>query len=266
MCPCPCPFALVSYAQLSTATTCVFSEWIFWRGGEGEKNRRLPRRSVTPEQGATLQEGDASSGSSASTSEPRAPGPLSLPPLPLRVGPSERPPPAPPPPFPSPAKYANPPRPGSRGSQPPAPSQGSARSALVPLPVLPQPLGPSSQKLTLECPEGQERRTPGDGGQTLGSCPLPPPAPQQVAHSGPRALALPPSLSRSLAPSRLPGRAPGWYRAGGLLVRCAAGVNGIKEKGKDTNKKKLKVRGVGARSIGTVREAREQNPPAPRPA
>lgn len=49
-------------------------------------------------------------------------------------------------------------------------------------------------------------------------------------------------------------------------MRSAAGVNGIKEKGKDTNKKKNYRRGVDAGSISTARGAREQKPPAPRPA
>ncbi|XP_021119508.1 serine/arginine repetitive matrix protein 1-like [Heterocephalus glaber] len=136
-------------------------------------------------------------------------------------------------PLPSPAEFRNPPRPGSLRSRQPAPS----RAPLWALP--PRPRSLSSEKLIPELPgrAGVDGAGGWHWGPALGSCPWPPPTPQQVAHSG-RELSLCLPRSRSLAPSRLPGRTPGWYRTAGLLVRCAAGVNGIKEKGKHTNKKK----------------------------
>ncbi|XP_032344852.1 serine/threonine-protein kinase AfsK-like [Camelus ferus] len=175
----PALFALVSHAQLSTATTCVFSLWILGVGG-GKKIRSPPRRSVTasgtrhnsPRGGRIL-------GIRASTSERQTLGPLSqplLPPtsasaplsalLPLLL-----------PPLPSPAKYGNPPRLGSRGSRQPAPSQGSARSLLVPPPVPPQPLSPSSRKLTL-------RELPGRAGAESAGGPAAEPEVPAPAPSG----------------------------------------------------------------------------------
>ncbi|XP_045433955.1 translation initiation factor IF-2-like [Pipistrellus kuhlii] len=67
-------------------------------------------------------------------------------------------------------------------SRPPAPSQGSARSALVPPPVLPQPLRPSSGKTNPGAAwKGRSRRRRGPAGPARGPCPCPPPTPQQVA-------------------------------------------------------------------------------------
>lgn len=152
--------------------------------------------------------------------------------------------PAPPPRgrAPPPLLLPLPPSP-SRARPGPAASLPAARalwgSALGALP--PQPRGPSSEKLIVEL--AGRAGVDGAGGRRWARpppallSPAPSDSPTGSSLSGRELLARPPSLSRSLAPSRLPGRTPGWYRTGGLLVRCAAGVNGIKEKGKHTNKK-----------------------------
>lgn len=203
-----------------------FGTWR-WGGGGGKKTQkpatqichRLRNQAQLSQRG--MHPGDPRVRPAASGSRS---GPfLNSTPPPRR--PAERPPPAAPPPLPSsPAPLGNPP--GLRGSRPPAPSQGSARSALVPPPVRPQPLRPSFGKRTLGLPGragaegagGKGGRRPGPG-----CLPLPPPTPQQVApQRAARALALPPSLSRSLARSvpvtwagsrTVPrGRAPGALR------------------------------------------------------
>lgn len=179
----PAFFALVSHAQLSTATTCVFSEWILGTGGWQENQKpatqichRLRNKAQLSERGTHpgdtrvhQRAADARAPFSVATLPPpplSASAPLSAL-LPLLL-----------PPLPSPAKYGNPPRLGSRGSRQPAPSPGSARSVLV----LPQSLSPGSMKLTLKLSgragaEGAGSRRPGQG-----FLPLPSPAPQQVAH------------------------------------------------------------------------------------
>ena len=181
----PALFALVSHAQLSTATTCVFSEWILGIGGWQENQKpatqichRLRNKAQLSERGTHPRDtrvhqraADARAPFSAST----------LPPTPTPhfcVCPTERPPPAPPPHLPSPAKYGNPPGLGSRGSRQPAPSRGSAHSVLV----RPQSLSPSSVKLTLKLPGRARAEGAGDRRPGPGFLPLPSPAPQQVAH------------------------------------------------------------------------------------
>ena len=103
----PALFALVSHAQLSTATTCVFSEWILGIGGWQENQKpatqichRLRNKAQLSERGTHPRDtrvhqraADARAPFSAST----------LPPTPhphFCVCPTERPPPAPPPPSP----------------------------------------------------------------------------------------------------------------------------------------------------------------------
>lgn len=119
----------------------------------------------------------------------------------------------------------------------PGSAKGSARLPRVP-PLSHPSRRPRTQKVTPEVP-GRA----GVGGAGAGAgvrpdsgllSPAPSRAPTGSSHCRSLSLSLPRSL-KSPAPSGLPGRAPGWYLTGGLLVRCAAGVKGIKEKGKDTN-------------------------------
>lgn len=170
----PALFALVSYAQLSTATTCVFSEWIWGLGGVVRKpGARHADLSPPPEQGTTLPEGDASRGSARPPASGRRSGPFFSLHSPLCVGPAERPPPAPPPP--SPPQPSTETRPSGAAG---APSNRRPRRA------------PRAQLLSLRLsdpnPQSQLRETnPGaarkgksgrrwrSGGQSRGSCPCP---------------------------------------------------------------------------------------------
>lgn len=79
----PALFVLVSYAQLSTATTCVFSKWIWGLEWENKKTRSPPRRSVSASGTRhNSPRGGHISGTHASTSERQTLGPLSQPLLP----------------------------------------------------------------------------------------------------------------------------------------------------------------------------------------
>lgn len=220
--PSPALLALVSYAELSTATTCVFSEWIWGLEGWQENQEpatqichRLRNEAQLSERGT--HRGDprvrppaagARAPFSASTLHSASARLSALLPLLLPL-------------LPSPAKYGNPPELGCRGSRQPAPSQGSARSALVPPPVRPQPLSPSSGKLTLELP-GRARAEGAGGPEARPGIPAPAPSdsPTGSSQAG-RALSLclPRSLARSLRPGYLGGLQDGTAREGSL---CAA--------------------------------------------
>lgn len=180
----PCPFCLsVLRTVIYSYNVCFLEVDLGARVGEQENQKpatqicqRLRNKAQLSERGTHLGDprvhqraADARAPFSAFT-PPFASAPLSAL-LPLLL-----------PRLPSPAKYGNPPELGGRGSRQPAPSQGSARSARVPPAVRPQSLSPSSGKLSLELPgkaraEGAGSRRPGQG-----FLPLPPPAPQQVAH------------------------------------------------------------------------------------
>lgn len=211
----------MSYAQVSTATTCVFSEWILGVGGWQENQKpatqichRLRNKAQLSERGTHpgdprvhQRAADARAPFSAST-PPSASAPRSAL-LPLLL------------PSPLPSQVRKPARAGQPPLRQPAPSQGSARSALVPPPALPQPLSPSTGKLNSKRPgraeaEGTEGRRPGPG------C-LPPAlsySPTGSSQTG-RALTLclPRSLDRSLRPGYLGGLQDGTAREGSL---CAA--------------------------------------------
>lgn len=187
-----CPFALVSYAQLSTATTtCVSPERVSGGGAENPKPatqicHRLRNRAHNSRRGA------ASRG--------------------LRVrrrtlGPRAGAPPRPPSAL-LPLLLLSPPRPSTEARPGPARALASGPR------VRPRPLSPSAGRLTLALPAragaegaGPPRLGPGSRRSPTGS-----------SHSG-RALALPPSLSRSLRPGYLGGLRDGIAREGSL---CAA--------------------------------------------
>ncbi|XP_048217243.1 uncharacterized protein LOC125362439 [Perognathus longimembris pacificus] len=149
-----------SYLQLQH----VFSQSGFWGGGARKPEARHADLSPPPERGTTLGEGDASWGSARPPASGWRPGPFLY--LHSRSASARRSALLPLLPRPSRAKYGNPPRPGSRGSRQPAPSQGCALSALVPPPVLLQPHSPSSEKVTPELPG--RARVGGAGGRRWG--------------------------------------------------------------------------------------------------
>ena len=194
----------------------------FGGGGVARKpEARHADLSPPPEQGTTLREGDASWGSARPPASDSRSGPfLSLhsPPsasaprsalLPLLL------------PSPLPSQVRKPARAGQPPLRQPAPSRGSARSALVPPPALPQPLSPGSGKLTPERPGRAEAE--GTGGRRPGPGCLPPApsgSPTGSSQTG-RALSLclPRSLVSSLRPGYLGGLQDGTAREGSL---CAA--------------------------------------------
>lgn len=71
----PTLFALVSYAQLSTATTCVSSEWILGLGGWQENQKPATQSCHRLRNKAQLSEGDASWGSVRRPASGRRSGP-----------------------------------------------------------------------------------------------------------------------------------------------------------------------------------------------
>lgn len=198
-----------------------------WRWGGGRQENPETRHadlSPPPEPGTTLPEGDASWGPACPPGGERQPlGPLSQlysPSAPARGAPSSR--------RSSPAALLpGPARKPARAARLPATRSLAGLRALRSSPSACPAPAPASQLRKTNPGAARKGRSGrrGEGGRRPGpGClPLPPPTPQQVApQRAARALALPPSLSRSLARSvpvtwagsrTVPrGRAPGALR------------------------------------------------------
>ena len=220
----PALFALVSHAQLSTATTCVFSEWILGIGGWQENQKpatqichRLRNKAQLSERGTHPRDtrvhqraADARAPFSASTLPPTPPPPL------LRLphwAPSSRS--SSPPPLPSQVR-----KPAGAG-QPWLPAT-RALAGLRALSSSPTPI-PQSQ-LSETNPEAARKGKSGRRWGPAAGPGVPAPAlscsPTGSSQMG-RALSLclPRSLERSLRPGYLGGLQDGTAREGSL---CAA--------------------------------------------
>lgn len=169
----------MSYAQFSTATTCVFSEWILGLGGRQENQKpatqichRLRNKAQLSQRG--MHPGDPRVRRRAAGA--RAPFSTLLP---LCVGPAERPPPAPPPPSPLPSLAREPA--GAGRPRLPATRSLAGLRALRSSPSACPTLAPKSQ-LRKTSPRAAWKGKGGRrGGRRPGPgfLPLPPPVPNR---------------------------------------------------------------------------------------